>query len=208
MSTVKVKNVQVGDSGTSSQNFTIYQPSTPDGTLRIGRGNSGGTTVDVIKVNADGGVNLNGPCFRAYAGSSQSVTTSTFTKVNINTESFDIGGCFNNTGSSAVLNGLTVPAYAFMPNVAGYYQVNGLVRIATTGSSQQIVSLYKNGTIYARGYDGGNTTTQMVLSEMVYLNGTTDYIELYGYSNGTSLSFDAANSAATSMFSAALVRAA
>lgn len=208
MSTLKLKNAQVGDSGTASQNFTVYQPSVPDGTLRIGRGNSGATTTDVLKVNADGGVNLFGPAFRGYAGNAQSVTGSVFTKVNINTESFDAGGCFNNTGAAVVLNGLTVPAYAFMPNVAGYYQVNGLVRIAATSSAQQIVALYKNGTVYARGYDGGNNATQMVLSEMVYLNGTSDYIELYGYSNGTSVSFDASLASATSMFSAHLVRAA
>ena len=36
MSTVKSKKLQVGTDATSSNNFTIYQPSTPDGTLKIG----------------------------------------------------------------------------------------------------------------------------------------------------------------------------
>ena len=44
MSTVKSKNLQVGTDSTSSNNFTIYQPSTPDGTLRIGQGTADSPT--------------------------------------------------------------------------------------------------------------------------------------------------------------------
>lgn len=44
MSTVKSKKLQVGTDATSSNNFTIYQPSTPDGTLRIGVGNADNPT--------------------------------------------------------------------------------------------------------------------------------------------------------------------
>jgi len=44
MSTVKSKKLQVGTDATSSNNFTIYQPSTPDGTLRIGVGNADSPT--------------------------------------------------------------------------------------------------------------------------------------------------------------------
>ncbi|MFM6959551.1 MAG: hypothetical protein ACKOW0_00810 [Schleiferiaceae bacterium] len=54
MSTLVTKNVQVGNSATASQNFTIYQPSTPDGTVRIGVGNSGATTADVLSISAAG----------------------------------------------------------------------------------------------------------------------------------------------------------
>jgi hypothetical protein len=44
MSTVKSKKLQVGTDATSSNNFTIYQPATPDGTLRIGVGNADSPT--------------------------------------------------------------------------------------------------------------------------------------------------------------------
>ena len=44
MSTVKSKQLQVGTSATSTDNFTIYQPATPDGTLRIGVGNADNPT--------------------------------------------------------------------------------------------------------------------------------------------------------------------
>ena len=53
MSTVKSKNLQIGTDGTASNNFTIYQPGTPDGTLRVGNGNAGAVT-DVAKIDSDG----------------------------------------------------------------------------------------------------------------------------------------------------------
>ena len=54
MSTVKANNVQVGQSGTATNNFTLYQPSTPDGTVRLAVGNSGATTGDVLSVSNTG----------------------------------------------------------------------------------------------------------------------------------------------------------
>ena len=44
MSTVKSKKLQVGTDTTSTNNFTIYQPASPDGTLRIGVGNADSPT--------------------------------------------------------------------------------------------------------------------------------------------------------------------
>jgi hypothetical protein len=52
MSTLKTNNVQVGQSVTATNNFTLYQPSSPDGTVRLGVGNSGATTADVITVSS------------------------------------------------------------------------------------------------------------------------------------------------------------
>ena len=53
MSTVKSKKLQVGTDATSSNNFTIYQPATPDGTLRIGVGNADNPT-EVAQFNSTG----------------------------------------------------------------------------------------------------------------------------------------------------------
>jgi hypothetical protein len=54
MSTLKTNNVQVGQSGTATNNFTLYQPSSPDGTVRLGVGNTGATTADVASFNSSG----------------------------------------------------------------------------------------------------------------------------------------------------------
>ena len=52
MSTIVSKNVQIGADGTASNNFTAYQPATPDGTLRIGNGNSGSVTDRITLTSA------------------------------------------------------------------------------------------------------------------------------------------------------------
>jgi hypothetical protein len=57
MSTVIAKNVQVGTSGTPAQNFTVYQPASPDGTVRVGNGNSGSVT-DLLTLNSSGNLGL------------------------------------------------------------------------------------------------------------------------------------------------------
>ncbi len=58
MSTLKTNNVQVGQSVTATNNFTLYQPATPDGTVRLGVGNSGATTADVITATSTGNVGI------------------------------------------------------------------------------------------------------------------------------------------------------
>jgi hypothetical protein len=57
MSTLIAKNIQVGTSGTPADNFTIFQPATPDGTLRIGNGNTGITT-GLVTLNSAGNLGI------------------------------------------------------------------------------------------------------------------------------------------------------
>jgi len=57
MSTLKVNSAQIGQSVTATNNFTWYQPSTPDGTVRLGNGNSGSVT-DLVTVNSSGSVGI------------------------------------------------------------------------------------------------------------------------------------------------------
>jgi hypothetical protein len=53
MSTLKINNLQVGQSSTPTQNFTLYQPTVPDGTVRLGNGINGSVT-DQLIVNSVG----------------------------------------------------------------------------------------------------------------------------------------------------------
>lgn len=57
MSTAIAKNFQVGSDSTATNNFTIRQPATPDGTVRIANGNSG-TTTDLVTVTSAGNVGV------------------------------------------------------------------------------------------------------------------------------------------------------
>jgi len=57
MSLIKANAVQVGQSPTATQNFTLAVPPSPDGTIKLARGNSGATTQDVLSVDASGNIN-------------------------------------------------------------------------------------------------------------------------------------------------------
>ena len=157
-----------------------------------------------------GNVMIDGPAFSAYVNGNQTISNLTFTKAQFNAEVFDTNSNFNNTGST--VGG--VPAYAFLPTVAGYY----LVTFSTSlygGSSTTAVGLsqlYKNGA----SYKGASTTTgasgfypYSVGTSLVYMNGTTDYLDVYVYySYGSGTPTIAGDGASRSEFSAVLVRGA
>lgn len=54
MSDLKVNQIQLGQSGTASQNFTLTTG--VDGTMTLARGNAGATTDDLFTIDADGNV--------------------------------------------------------------------------------------------------------------------------------------------------------
>ena len=58
MSIIKSNAVQIGQSNTATENFTLEVPASPDGTIKLARGNAGATTQDVLSVDASGNVSL------------------------------------------------------------------------------------------------------------------------------------------------------
>jgi hypothetical protein len=58
MSILKLNSVQIGQSATTTNNFTLYQPAVPDGTIRLGNGNNGSDT-ERLRIGANGNVLLN-----------------------------------------------------------------------------------------------------------------------------------------------------
>lgn len=151
------------------------------------------------------------PAFSAYNNATQSATSG-MNLIVINTIEFDTATRFNATGVS--VNG--IPAYAFMPNVAGYYIFTGECRptagTAVTGSYSEI---WKNGAAAIRiGIETAFTSTAASFntqgsSSPIYMNGTTDYVQFYSYITGTgALNFGYAGIPYASRFSAFLARSA
>jgi len=58
MSLIKANAVQIGQSNTATQNFTLAVPSSPNGTIKLARGNAGATTQDVLNVSTTGVVSF------------------------------------------------------------------------------------------------------------------------------------------------------
>lgn len=177
MSTVKVQGNASG-----SGSITLASPNT--------NSNQTATLPD-----RTGNIAMDGPAFSAYQSSSQSLTGTVWTKLQLQTEEFDTNSNFDN-----------VTNYRFTPTVAGYYQVNGRLQLQTF-VTQVAVDIYKNGSSYKNLQNTSVTTSVFMAggSALIYLNGSTDYIELYGYSSSTA---NTANNQTTTYFQASMVRAA
>jgi hypothetical protein len=140
------------------------------------------------------------PAFSATRTAAQSISATTYTKIQFSTEDFDTASCFNNTGST--VGG--IPAYAFLPNVAGYYQIT--VNASTNSTQAVAVSVYKNGTRYRENYTSNpGIGASSLITSLVFMNGTTDYVEGYIWQNDASSLY---TNAIYYEFSGCLVRAA
>lgn len=142
-----------------------------------------------------GNVGATGPAFNAFANTTQSITAATWTKVNFPNERFDTNSNFASS--------------RFTPSVAGYYLLTSNVYFASN-PGVAILNLSING-------DGSNGiglnrmtisgAGQVTGSVVVFMNGTTDYAEIFFYStNANTLSDSTASTFVT--FSGFLARAA
>lgn len=196
-------------SGNTSGTVTLFAPDI-SGTTVLTLPTANGTVITTGSTFSG-----TGPAFSAYASASQTVTSNVPTKAALDTKEWDTGTCFNNTGSTVTLNGLSVPSYSFCPNVAGYYQVNLQLRPTVSSGNIQnaYIEIYKNAALVYRLYEAGNSTLQTSgVSEsgscLIYLNGTGDYIGLYGSTVGSgTCSFNYSGTQYTSRMQASLVRA-
>jgi hypothetical protein len=121
----------------------------------------------------------NAPAFSATRTSTnQSFTSAVWTKVQCQTEEFDTASAYDNATN-----------YRFTPQVAGYYQVSGNVYFVGSSLTNVGIAVYKNGSSFKLGTTIGvpaNAETGASVSALIYMNGSTDYVELFGYTAGTS----------------------
>jgi hypothetical protein len=142
----------------------------------------------------------NGPAFSAYLSSDQSLTSGVNTVVQINTEEFDTASAFNTS------------TYRFTPQVAGYYQVNGQISCrGATAITRFFPLIFKNGAIFKYGTDmfvsANNNGYKSSVSALVYMNGTTDYLQLGGGVTASTAQFTA-DAEVSNYFQAFLARTA
>jgi hypothetical protein len=143
------------------------------------------------------GVAGTGPAFSASSTALVSSAVSTFTKITYDTEDFDTNSNFASS--------------RFTPTVAGYYQLNASITfsgIVTTGTAS-FVTLFKNGSRFLDGNFAAQISTVTTInsvSGIIYFNGSTDYVEVFGFQ--TAGTQNIGSDASTKKFTGALVRAA
>ncbi|RJF76746.1 hypothetical protein D3877_28020 [Azospirillum cavernae] len=112
------------------------------------------------------------------------VPNSTATRVNLTTADFNVGAAFDTT------------TCRFKPTVGGYFIIAAQVNIVNSSSGVNIgAAIYKNGAAQSWNFVApartGNYPAQ--LSDIVQMNGTTDYVELYcSQDNGAARSISGA----------------
>lgn len=131
---------------------------------------SGKVTQSALAANVAG----NGPAFSAYMNADQTVANATWTKAQFNAKTFDTANNFNTS------------THRFTPTTAGYYQVNFKLSVGANTSTALLAALTKNGSDISRVTCYALTANQLddwsvVGSALVYMNGSTDYLEVYGY---------------------------
>ena len=115
-----------------------------------------------------------GATVNAYLSAQQNISASTTTKVNIDTENWDTDNCFS--------------SYKFTPNKAGYYYIRALVQFKADSNASKTVrtNIYKNGSSWigsSQGFQAANPTSEV--NGLVYCNGSTDYLEVYGWTDSS-----------------------
>jgi hypothetical protein len=168
--------------GNTSGTITLDAPNVA-GTTTLTLPTTSGTVLTSATTQAGLPANIagNGPAFGATkTGGSQSYSSSTYTKVTLTVEAFDTNSNYDAANSR------------FQPTVSGYYQINASImhNFNGSGSNQVQTWLYKNGSglVYGSIIDNsaGGPYGGVGVSSLVYMNGSTDYLEVYGYSTNGS----------------------
>ena len=173
MGTLKTTNIQsISGSGTvtlgtSGETFTV--PS--------------GVTVNMSSATQTGVGGVNTPAFRATMGSDQNLTDNVAGKIEFDTETYDIGSCYDPSTNYR----FTVPS-----GEGGYYLINAQIQLKSDDDGQHVesfIKLYKNGSATYFSYDNfsgtGNTNGNMLYNTQIVNLSAGDYIEVYGQINVT-----------------------
>lgn len=163
---------------------------------------AGDSTYTLPAVNGSVMVSGNMPAFSAYKTSHQSYSNNTWTKITYDTEEYDTNSNFASS--------------TFTPTVAGYYLFTARNQFIADGVAMAEINsaFFKNGTIAKTGtykYQPAALTAQFGsnISAVIYCNGTTDYVECYGRTDGSTLYvYGAAGAAPYTYFQGILMRAA
>ena len=122
----------------------------------------------------------NVPAFFAVSSTTGETTfiSSTDTKVNMGTEILDTDNCYSSS--------------RFTPTTAGYYYLHGQIGVNSMNDQDSVfIKIYKNGSYLTGSFNAtaSPATGYGILintSLVVYMNGSSDYVELYGYQNNAS----------------------
>jgi len=169
MSTLKTNNIQVGQSVTATNNFTWYQPTTPDGTIRLGVGNSGSTTLDAINVSSSGAVTFNGATTVTGAATFNGVATFSNNATALTQPEKTANTAVATTAFVDRIRSLTTPSTTSSGGTLVVGDRGSLVSVtagvtipANVFAAQDVVTIYNNSASSITITQGGSLTLRQV----------------------------------------------
>lgn len=152
MSLIKANAVQIGQSPTATQNFTLAVPSSPDGTIKLARGNSGVTTQDVMNVSNAGVVSF--PQGLGNISNSTAIATGSTTARSLANRFADVANVLDfgadptgaTDSTTAIQNAIATGKNVYIPK--GDYKCNVVISNRTViygdGSTATRITPYNN----------------------------------------------------------------
>lgn len=133
-----------------------------------------------VSVGSAGSAGVFTPAFAVRRITSTFALGGSPAKLQFNSEELDNANCYDSATN-----------HRFTPNVEGWYQIQWTVSISGSGSGNTFYSyIEKNGSIHAYGSGAWPANNVLGLTSgacLVFFDGLTDYIELFGASNNSSL---------------------
>lgn len=131
----------------------------------------------------------NTPAFSAYLSSDQnSLSANTDHKITINAEDFDTDGAFDHSSN-----------YRFTPQTAGKYFFHGQIKCSLSTANDFVAKIKKNGSDTKNRRMENVDQDAVDVSCVLDMNGSSDYVELFG--RFTNTTFNAvAESGVTTFF--------
>lgn len=179
---VVVDRVSGAASVVTGTDGSVTPPAIPAGTLPVARVHLLNTTdavTNAIVVDERALADLTPAgqqvvCRATLGGTNQTgVPSGAFTKVNFNTVDYNVGGGFDTANKW------------FKPSIPGYYMVQGRFVMTVDANKGLAAVLFKNGSHISNDdrYNPTNNSVSVSVSDLVHLNGTSDYVEVYCWHN-------------------------
>jgi hypothetical protein len=140
---------------------------------------AGSTTLTLPATTGTVVVNTTIPTFSAYQSTGTSYGNQVATKINFQSKDWDTNNFWDAANSK------------FVPTIAGYYYISTSVQLGNS-PTRAFIGLYKNGSNYKWLSDNGSVYNCTGATQ-VYMNGTTDYAEIYLWVTGASTTTNAAS---------------
>jgi len=178
-----MSNIKLVHSGGNSVSLTT-PTNNPSSNVTFKLPQADGTANQTMVTDASGAFSFQTQgygVFDAQHGSSaQSVPVTTWTKIELKGEVADLDGLFDHSST-----------YRYTPQVAGWYYVafNFIVTGMGGNSHEMYAAIYKNGGTAVKAHGGGRGGYggfgQADVYGFVQMNGSSDYLEAYGWQNNT-----------------------